>query len=82
MHKAKGNPIDLSILGNPIPLRDEADRDADIAAYARHLAAICRNNPYIPKILRMIPDDAILGCFCYPKNCHCSVIIDACKFYK
>jgi hypothetical protein len=81
-HKAKGDPIDLSILGNPNPLRFEEDRDDNIREYTVYLVDRLRKCPPLVEILRLIPDDAVLGCFCYPKNCHCRPIIDACEYLK
>lgn len=82
LHKARGNPVDLSILGNPEPLKNEADREPNLQRYAKHLLDLCKRNPYIIEILRAIPDDAKLGCFCHPKKCHCCIIIDASTYYK
>lgn len=79
---ALGSPIDLSILGNPYPLRDFKTRAACIKKYAHHLAFLCKHNPIIIEILKAIPDDAVLGCFCHPDSCHCEVIIDARNYYK
>jgi hypothetical protein len=82
LHKALGEPTDLSILGNPAPLRSESTREEEIREYAEYLVDLCKKNKYIVEILRAIPNDAVLGCFCFPKNCHCSVIIEASKYYK
>jgi hypothetical protein len=81
-HKAKGDPIDLSIFGNPSPLRFEEDRDENIREYTAYLLDRLRKNKYLVEILRLIPDDAVLGCFCYPKNCHCRPIIEACEYLR
>ena len=81
-HKAIGNPINLSILGNPEFLTCEQDRICNIKRYAKYLANYCRRNPHIIDILKIIPNDAILGCFCFPKDCHCRVIIDAIQYFK
>lgn len=82
LKKARGNPVDLSILGNPEPLKNEADRKANLLRYAKHLLDLCRHNRHIREILISIPDDAKLGCFCHPKECHCLVIIGACEYLK
>lgn len=82
LHKARGNPIDLSILSNPEPLKDESDREPNVRRYAAHLLDLCKRNPFIREILLEIPDDAVLGCFCHPRTCHCQVIIDARNYYK
>ena len=81
-HKALGDPIDLSILCNSKPLINEEDRDENIDEYGERLLKELRRNPPLVQILRVIPDDAILGCFCFPKNCHCRIIIQACEFLK
>jgi len=81
-HKAKGDPIDLSILHNPEPLKDESDRANGIQRYAKHLLNLCKRNPHVIEILKAIPDDAKLGCFCHPKDCHCRIIIEAAEHYK
>lgn len=82
LKKCGNNPIDLSILGNPAPLKFEEDRDENIEEYGVHLLKLLRSNPPLVAALRLIPDDAKLGCFCYPKNCHCRIIIQACEFLK
>lgn len=82
LHKAKGNPVDLSILGNPFVLTREEDRETNLRQYTEYLYEYCNENPYIIEILRAIPDDAKLGCFCHPKKCHCCIIIDASTYYK
>lgn len=80
--RAKGSPIDLSVLSNPEPLSLESDRSNNIKRYAKYLFKLCKTNKYIIPILLSIPDDAVLGCFCFPKECHCNVIIDARNYYK
>lgn len=80
LYKAKGNPIDLSILGNPFVLTREEDRIKNLREYTEYLYEYCNENPHITEILLSIPDDAKLGCFCHPKDCHCRVIIDACNY--
>lgn len=82
LHKALGNPIDLSILSNPIPLRDESDRPNCIRLYAKHLLELMKKNPFVIEILKTIPDDSTIGCFCYPKDCHCRIIIEAREYVK
>ena len=81
MHKARGIPIDLSILSNPEPLAHESDREANVRRYTKYLADYCKRNPVIVSILKEIPDDAVLGCFCAPRTCHCQVIIAARTYY-
>lgn len=82
IHKALGEPEDLSILCNPEPLAFEGDRENNLKRYTHHLVNLCESNPIIIEILLAIPDDSLLGCFCAPKLCHCNVIIDAKRFYK
>ena len=79
--KAKGNPIDLSILGNPFWMETEADRERVIT---QHRADLWRrlqqpNSPEAAAILS-IPDDATIGCFCAPKPCHCDIIPDVKRY--
>lgn len=81
-NKAKGTPIDLSILGNPSQLINEEDRDENIQEYAGYLLNRLRNSKEWVNLLRAIPSNAILGCFCYPKNCHCRIIIEACDYLR
>jgi hypothetical protein len=81
-HKAMGSPYDLSILGNPEPLKSEEDRENNLKRYAKHLFRICNEDPDYRLILKSLPDDTVLGCFCAPKKCHCDIIIEASIYYK
>lgn len=89
-HKAlvgpDGPPVDLSILGNPFWMRSELERDEVVARYRIHLWNRIKPGPLQDKealkALESIPDDAILGCFCAPRACHCDVIKDAAEWLR
>lgn len=82
IQKAQGNPIDLSVLSNPEPLKFESDREANLSRYAAYLLNLCNKHSEFVNLLRAIPDGAKLGCFCYPKKCHCEIIIQASNYFK
>lgn len=35
-----------------------------------------RTNPEIVEAIMALPEDAVLGCWCKPKDCHCDPIIE------
>ena len=83
-NRSLGNPINLSILGNPFPVGEKYDLEESLSLYAQHLydeliQDKSKSNAYW-QALRSIPDDAVLGCFCAPKKCHCSIIKLARKY--
>ncbi len=64
-------------LGNPKPLKCEADRPGDIEEYRQWLLTmIAENDDPVMDALRELKEDSILGCFCKPKACHCDVIVE------
>ena len=73
----KENGINYSILGNPFWMSDESQRAKVIADFRVKLNADRIADNSVWKALVALPKDAILGCFCAPKACHCQVIIDA-----
>lgn len=75
-HLCKGQPVDLSILSNPEKLKDESDRNANLKRYSKYLDTLCDENETIREIIRNLPSDAKLGCFCAPKKCHCNIVIN------
>jgi len=77
-----GNPVDLSILGNPFWMNSEAERDDVCNKYRAHLYDHIKRNTTVAAALRLIPDDAVLGCFCAPRRCHCHSIADAVAWLK
>lgn len=80
--KAKGGPIDLSLLGNPFLVKQYGLGNC-IALYRQYLwKEIQANNNQIIQTLLDLPDDAVLGCFCAPKDCHCDIIIRASNWLK
>lgn len=81
-HKALGKPNDLSILCNPEYLKDESQRDAVCERYESYLSSFIQRNVFIKSIICELPADAILGCFCFPRRCHCDSIIKFNKYFK
>lgn len=79
LHKAIGEPEDLSILGNPFVT---GHRLIDIRNYSRYLLEKIRRHQEWRDLILAIPDDAKLGCFCYPRECHCQQIILAKKYIQ
>lgn len=80
LHKALGNPIDLSILGNPHWMADESQRSTVCAQYRVTLWNWIQTRPEVVQAILSIPDDATLGCFCAPRECHCDIIPEARKW--
>lgn len=87
-HKARPIPgrgpiKDYSRLGNPFPMRDESERTGVVNKYRAWLRQRLRenSNQEVEDIMA-IPEDAVLGCFCAPKACHCGVIVDAWAWLK
>lgn len=60
-----------SKFGNPFAIGINGTRDEVIAKYE----AYARNCPDLLEWIKALPEDAVLGCFCYPKPCHGDVII-------
>lgn len=83
LHKALGNPIDLSILGNPHWMASESERAEVCRLYRIDLWKwIQSNKTGVRDALRSLPDDATLGCFCAPRECHCDIIPAASAWVK
>lgn len=59
-----------SPLANPFHITKEHDRQWVIAAYDGYVRA----RPDLLALIRELPEDAVLGCWCYPLHCHCNVI--------
>jgi hypothetical protein len=69
-----------SILGNLFYLSSEDKREECVDKYRKWLfKQIELNNEPIINAIKRIKEDSKLGCWCYPKLCHCSVIIEAWK---
>ena len=60
-----------SIYGNPFPVKANSTRDEVIAKYEKY----ARNCPDLLEQIKALSEDAVLGCFCYPKPCHGDVIV-------
>jgi hypothetical protein len=60
-----------SPLGNPFRMGHHGNRDQVI----RMFESYARKHPEIIAEIRKLPQDAVLGCFCYPKACHGDAII-------
>lgn len=59
-----------SIFGNPFPV-ERYGRDACIRSFEVH----ARKTSIIMAAIEALPDDAILGCWCFPRPCHGDVIV-------
>lgn len=78
LRHALGSPLDFSALANPHRLRHEYERKKAVRLYRPWLWKML-SDPSKPHmaLLRSIPSDATLGCWCFPRQCHCDVIVDA-----
>lgn len=66
-----------SVLGNPFRLEKESDRESLLAQYREYLTAEIENgNTRIIEAIKNLKHDSVLACWCYPKGCHCKVIIE------
>lgn len=70
-----------SALGNPFPMKTEADRNKVCDQYEKYFyeEVFVKGNEAMLKQLKMIIaqariGDVNLGCFCSPKRCHCDTI--------
>ena len=64
-----------SPLGNPFIIGKDGTRDDVIQKYEVYI----RDNKELLRIVELLPNNAVLGCYCKPKACHGDVII---KLYK
>lgn len=65
-----------SPLANPFVLERESDRARVLSLYQQWLEERVRENDReVITALLELPDDAVLGCWCFPKRCHCEAII-------
>ena len=75
--------MDYSRFGNPFPMRDESERQDVINKYRVWLQRkLAENTHQEVEAIDAIPEDAVLGCFCAPKACHCDVMVDAWAWLK
>lgn len=81
-NRAKGNPINLSILGNPFEMKREAERNKVCEKYAKYLWERMLIDKTVVESLMSIPPNASLGCFCHPKACHCDSIKSAAEWLR
>ena len=72
----KGNGVDYSILGNPFS-EWQYGREGCIEMFRKYLNKEMRANSEVWQAVADLPEDAKLGCFCYPQKCHCDVIVRA-----
>jgi len=77
--KALGSPIDMSKhLGNPFPMRENSEKER-ARVVQEHKVDLWRrirsrdSDAYFA--VKNLPDDAVLGCFCAPRACHCENLI-------
>ena len=80
LNRARGHPIDLSILGNPFWYIK--DRDESITAYAEYALKRIKTDKMFRETIRDIPGESKLGCFCAPQSCHVDIIIELSKYLK
>jgi hypothetical protein len=61
-----------SIFGNPFVMGRDGDRTTVIQKYREYAL----KNPRLLREIAILPEDAILGCFCKPLACHGDVIVE------
>lgn len=61
-----------SPLGNPFVIGQAKTRKIVIAEYKDY----AMNNKQVRSMIYSLPEDAVLGCWCSPKECHGGVIIE------
>jgi hypothetical protein len=61
-----------SVFGNPFVLERECERD-DILTYYNIYA---RRQGEVLDAIMALPEDAVLGCWCWPKPCHGEIIME------
>lgn len=70
-----------SVFGNPFKIEVVGSREKAIELYEAYVrrqiseSAIGYKKLSLPKAIYDLPEDAVLGCFCKPQNCHGDVII-------
>lgn len=67
-----------SSLGNPFVIGKDGSREEVVIKY-KHFAV---NNPDILRIITALPEDAVLGCWCAPLDCHGNAIMEIWKDMK
>jgi len=60
-----------ALFGNPFVIGPDTSRSTVIRLYERY----ARSKPSLLQLISALPEDAVLGCFCYPLDCHGDVII-------
>lgn len=66
-----------SSLGNPYPLKSEADRATVLEQYREWLLyMVADNDEPVMDALRELKEDSVLGCWCKPRACHCDIIVE------
>ena len=72
-HDVASDRRSKSCWGNPFIVDEDGDRDTVIASYRDHFL------PYKPSLARRLPElkGKVLGCWCYPKQCHGNLLIQA-----
>ena len=61
-----------SIFGNPYKIDKDRTREGVINLYRYYVRA----NFTLLKAIYNLPKDAVLGCYCKPKDCHGDVIVE------
>lgn len=60
-----------SVFGNPFRIGIDGTRDEVIKQYEFY----ARHKPELMNEIKSLPENAVLGCFCFPRQCHGDVII-------
>lgn len=60
-----------SLFGNPFVLGRDGDRDRVITMFEQ----MARRDPSMLAAIKVLPENAILGCYCKPLACHGDVIV-------
>ncbi len=63
-----------SIFGNPYRIGKDGNRKEVINLYRRYV--LSGTNILLLKAIYDLPREAILGCYCKPKDCHGDIIVE------
>lgn len=75
--RALGNPVNLSVLGNPFPMSDESERASVCNLHRVDLWKRMQRDKGVARLIHDLPNNAVLECFCAPRKCHCDDIANA-----
>ena len=78
MHPAARRPVGTHTyigrpgpFGNPFIIGQHGNRDDVIKMYEKW----ARQQPVLLDLIKALPEDAVLGCWCAPQRCHGEVIM-------